>query len=141
MGTFAKALNFLKGLIGSFGMLAPIIGAFGVVVPPAAIALAPVVITLMQKAEEALGDGTGPLKKAAVTDGVVAFATKMAEVSTGGQKDTWTAITPSVVSTTIDALAATANQISTSIGSGNPIFDSSVSDLATRTMAGGKDAA
>ena len=122
---FTNALRFIKGLLGSLGTVAPILGAFGVVFPPAAIAGIPIAIGLMTAAEEAFGDGSGPVKKAAVTAGLTAFTEAMANASTGGQKETWAAFTPEVVSATIDVIATTANQIA-AVAGGVPVFDDSV---------------
>ncbi len=121
---FTKALSFIKGILGSAGIITPILALFGVAVPPVALAAVPIVIGLMTKAEEALGDGTGPIKKAAVEAGVLGFADAMKEVSTGGQKETWEQITPEMISKLIDTVATVANGISKSSG-GSVIFDDS----------------
>lgn len=104
--TFTKALSFIKGVLGSAGVLVPI------------------VIGLMTSAENAMGDGTGALKKAAVTAGVVGFTDSMKEISTGGQKETWEQITPDMVSGLIDTVATVANGIS-KVSGGEIIFDDS----------------
>lgn len=119
---FTKALNFIKGLFGSAGVIAPILTLFGVAIPPVAIAAIPMAIGLMTAAEDALGDGTGAIKKSAVTAGVTAFADQIKAVSTGGQAETWNAMTPDVVSALIDTIATTANQIADAAGSA-PVFD------------------
>lgn len=117
---FNKILGVLKSIFTNVPAIVPILGAFGVVVPPVAIAAVPLAIGLMEKAEEALGDGTGPLKKQAVQAGVNAFAGAMAEYSTGGQKETWQALTPEVVGTLIDGIAGVANALAE-----KPVFDNS----------------
>jgi hypothetical protein len=122
---FSKALDFLKGLIGSFSLLAPILAAFGVVIAPQAIALAPVAVAMMNAAEAALGDGTGPLKKEAVTAGMTAFVAGMAAVSTGGQKETYEKIDAVGVSTLIDTIATVGNNIAATAGQA-PVFDNSI---------------
>ena len=70
---FTKALSFIKGILGSASVITPILALFGVAIPPAALAVVPMVLGLMNQAEEALGDGTGPLKKAAVEAGAIGF--------------------------------------------------------------------
>ena len=121
---FTKALSFIKGILGGAGVITPILALFGVAFPPAAMAVIPLVIGLMGQAEEALGDGTGPVKKAAVEAGAVAFVEGMQTVSTGGQKETWESITPETVSVLIDTIATVANGIS-KVSGGNPVFDDS----------------
>jgi hypothetical protein len=108
---FLKALDVITGILSGAGVLAPILAALGVAVPPAAVAAVPATVTMMKAAEEALGDGTGLLKKAAVTKGAVAFVEGMQEVSTGGQKETWERVTPEAVGATVDVIAGVANQI------------------------------
>ena len=108
---FAKALGLIKNVLASAGALAPILALFGVAIPPAAVAAVPLAITMMTEAEKALGDGTGPLKKEAVTTGLVAFSEAMQKVSTGGQAGTWAKITPEVTSTLVDTIASVANGI------------------------------
>lgn len=118
---FTKALNILKGLLAGAGTLAPILSLLGVAIPPVAVAAIPATIGLMTAAEEALGDGTGPLKKEAVVAGVQSFTNVMQTVSTGGQKETWDKVTPEVVTTMIDAVATAANGIAKELGS-DPVF-------------------
>jgi len=108
---FSEILGVFRTIFSAGAYLTPIFAAFGVVIPPAAIAAVPLATILMDKAEEAMGDGQGALKKAAVTEGLTAFSSKMAELSTGGQKETWAALTPEVISATIDGLAGAANAI------------------------------
>lgn len=121
---FTKALSFIKTVLGSAGIFAPILAAFGVAIPPVAIAAVPLVVSLMTEAENALGDGTGPLKKAAVTNAANAFVDTMKTVSTGGQAETYQKFTPEIVDTLIDTIATVANGISKQTG-GNPVFDDS----------------
>lgn len=121
---FTKALSIIKSVLGSTGVIAPILAAFGATIPGAAIAAVPAAITLMTAAEEAFGDGTGPIKKAAVTEGLVAIADGMQKVSTGGQAETWAKVTPDVIGTTVDTIAAVANDISEQMG-GSAVFDAS----------------
>ncbi len=121
---FSKALGFIKTVLGSTGVLAPILALFGVAIPPAAIAAVPLAITMMDEAEKALGDGTGPLKKEAVTKGMVAFSEAMQTVSTGGQAETWQKVTPDVVSTLIDTVANVANGMAKATDKA-PVFDDS----------------
>lgn len=123
-GFFTKALAIIKSVLGSSTVIAPILAAFGVTIPAAATAAIPAAITLMTAAEEAFGDGTGTIKKAAVTKGLVAITEGMQEVSTGGQAETWAAVTPEVISTTVDTIASVANQIAETLDA-DPVFDSS----------------
>lgn len=122
--TFTSALNFIKGILSSAGVFAPLLTMFGVTIPPVALAVVPIITTLMNSAEESLGDGTGALKKSAVVSGAVAFTKTMQTVSTGGQKETWSKITPELVDTTIDTIATIANGIS-NLSDNEPIFDDS----------------
>lgn len=122
---FQKALKVVKGILGTASVISPILALFGVTIPAAAITAIPAVISFMTAAEDALGDGTGPLKKKAVTEGMVAFSSAMATVSTGGQQETWKAITPDVISNTIDGVASVANAIAKASG-GNIVFDDTV---------------
>lgn len=106
--------NFLKSLLGNFSALVPLAMLFGVKASPelaAAQAAAPVAIAMMEAAETAMGDGTGEAKKEAVTTGLKAFASKMAELSTGGQKETWTAVNTIDIGAVINALADAANAV------------------------------
>jgi hypothetical protein len=121
---FTKALAVIKSVLGSSSVIAPILAAFGVAIPPAAVAAVPAAITLMTAAEEAFGDGTGPIKKAAVTEGLVAIAGGMQKVSTGGQAETWAKVTPDVISTTVDTIAAVANDIARQMDA-DDVFDAS----------------
>ena len=125
---FTKALSFIKGILGSASVITPILALFGVAIPPAALAVVPMVLGLMNQAEEALGDGTGPLKKAAVEAGAIGFVEGMQVASTGGQKETWEKITPETVSVLIDTIATVANGIS-KVSGGNQIFDDSQFDI------------
>lgn len=125
MSSFSKALMTVKGLLTSTAFLAPILATFGVVIPPVAIAAIAPTIALMDAAERSLGDGTGPLKKEAVTAGMVAFSDVMKTTSTGGQKETWERTTPEVVSVIVDAIATTANMIAKTANS-EPVFDDSM---------------
>lgn len=90
--------------------------------PQAAVVGVPAMVALMNAAEDALGDGTGPLKKQAVTNGMVAFTETMKQVSTGGQKETWEQFTPELVGTAIDVIADVANTVSIETG-GEAVFD------------------
>lgn len=127
---FTKALNIIKGLLAGAGALAPILALFGVAVPPAAAAAIPATIGLMTAAEEALGDGTGPIKKEAVVAGMGAFTSVMQNVSTGGQKETWDKVTPEVISISIDTLSTVANNIAVELGH-DPVV---VSEMDPKTM-------
>jgi hypothetical protein len=118
---FSKVLSFLKMVIGSAGVLAPVLAAFGVVIPPVAIAILPLMTDLMGHAEDAMPTaGSGAIKKAAVTAGVTGFVNSMAQLSTGGQKETYQKITSEMVSGLIDTVAAVANGIAQ-----KPVFDDS----------------
>lgn len=119
---FVKALGLIKSILGSAGFITPILAACGVAVPALIPALIPMIISLMSSAEEALGDGTGALKKAAVTAGTIAFADNMKTLSTGGQKETWENVTPDMVGVLVDSIATVANEIS-EISGGNAVFD------------------
>jgi len=125
---FSKILGVFRTIFSAGAYLTPVLAAFGVVIPPVAIASVPLMTVLMDKAEEAFGDGSGPLKKAAVTEGITAFSSKMAELSTGGQKETWAALTPEVISATIDGLAGAANAIAKATQAA-PVFDDSQFEL------------
>jgi hypothetical protein len=129
---FQKALNIIKTIFTTTGFFAPLLSLFGVTIPPVALSLAPVAVSLMTAAEDALGDGTGPLKKAAVTSGLVAFAGAMKEVSTGGQKETWNVITDESISTLIDTVATVANGISKT-----EVFDDSAYEQMKSDMGRG----
>lgn len=73
------------------------------------LALIPVVAQLISFAEKLFtGSGKGELKKSVVLGAAEAVVSGMTAVSTGGQKDTWTAIAPQV-STIIDGVVAVAN--------------------------------
>jgi hypothetical protein len=121
-------LNALKSLLSGAGLLTPILAMFGITIPPVALAVIPLVTTLMGKAEEALGDGTGALKKEAVTAAVVGFTDVMKTASTGGQAETWKEITPDMVSGLIDTVATVANNISKGTG-GEAVFDDTQFEL------------
>ena len=125
---FTKALSFIKGILGSASIITPILALFGVAIPPVALAAVPIVTGLMNQAEDALGDGTGPLKKAAVEAGVLGFVEGMQNASTGGQKETWDKISPETVSALIDTIATVANGIS-KVSGGSTVFDDSQFDL------------
>jgi len=104
--------SFFKNLLAMAQQLLPVAVLFGLKSTPelaAAQAAAPVAIALMDAAETAMGDGMGAQKKEAVTAGLKAFAEKMAELSTGGQKETWTIINGVDMGGLIDSIAATAN--------------------------------
>lgn len=131
MGSFVSALGKIKAILSSLMGIAPILSLFGVAVPQAAVVGVPAMVALMNAAEDALGDGTGPLKKQAVTNGMVAFTETMKQVSTGGQKETWEQFTPELVGTAIDVIADVANTVSVATG-GDVVFD--VSELDPRAL-------
>lgn len=123
--SFADGLTKIKMILLSLSGIAPLLTLFGVAIPPLAIAAVPATIALMGAAENALGDGTGPLKKQAVTAGMTAFAGTMQAASTGGQKETWDKFTPEVTGALIDTIAAVANSVAVASNS-EPVFDDSV---------------
>ncbi len=111
---FNKALSVLKILISRAPAFINLFAALGGKASPELAVVqtaAPVALAMMDAAETALGDGTGEQKKDAVKQGMTAFADAMAEYSTGGQKETWTAVTQADIGSIIDALADTANAI------------------------------
>jgi hypothetical protein len=130
MSTFTDVLSKIKAILLSLSGLAPLLSLVGVAIPPVATVALPATIALMGAAEAALGDGTGPLKKEAVTAGMVAFSDAMKKVSTGGQKETWEQFTPEVVSASIDVIANVANTASIVTG-GDVLFDDSIYDFKT----------
>lgn len=73
--------------------------------------LAPVAVAMINSAESVMGDGTGVQKKAAVVAGLTAFSGAMAELSTGGQKETWTIIKDGNIGGVVDAIVGTANVV------------------------------
>ena len=127
-------ITALKSLLSGAGLLTPVLALFGISIPPVALAIIPLVVGLMGKAEEAMGDGTGALKKEAVTAAVVGFTGVMKTASTGGQKETWEEITPVMVSGLIDTIATVANAVSKGTG-GDAVFDGSQFDF-NRQLSG-----
>jgi hypothetical protein len=121
-------LSALKSLLSGASLLTPLLALFGVVIPPVAIVAAPMIVKLMGIAEEAYGDGQGPLKKAAVTNFVSTAIADTASFSTGGQAETLAALTPELVSTLIDTVATVANSISKGTG-GEAVFDDTQFEL------------
>jgi hypothetical protein len=68
------------------------------------IALARIILSLMQTIEPLFGSGTGAVKKQAVTETAKTLVDSVQSISTGGQKKTWDEIaTP--VSEFIDTAA------------------------------------
>lgn len=127
-------LNALKTLLSGASLLTPLLALFGVALPPAAILAIPMVTKLMGIAEEAYGDGSGPLKKAAVTSFVNTAIVDTASFSTGGQAETLSKLTPDLVSTLIDTIATVSNSIS-KVSGGDIVFDNSQFEL-NKTQAG-----
>ncbi len=69
------------------------------------IQMLPYILKLVKAAEAFIPEsGKGADKKAAVMDATKAVLDGITEISTGGQKDTWTTISP-MVSNTIDFAA------------------------------------
>lgn len=58
----------------------------------ALLQLIPLLTNLIKTAEVVMGDGTGKKKKAFVVDAVEQVFIAMPNVSTGGQKETWTEV-------------------------------------------------
>jgi len=54
--------------------------------------LLPLITSLVKLAEGLFGDNTGTTKKAFVKEGLKTVATGLEIASTGGQKDTWSAV-------------------------------------------------
>lgn len=73
-----------------------------------AVNLMPFIIKVVGFVEGIFGNGTGEVKKAAVMGATQAVFEGMKAVSTGGQKETWTAI-EEPVSKLIDGIVTLAN--------------------------------
>lgn len=115
---FLSILGFIGKVLGSVNTIGSILSIFGVEIPEKVKAVVPLVSDLMRRAEEAKGDGQGPIKKAAVEAAANAFVSVMATASTGGQKETYEGITPEAVSSLIDGIASLANSFAE-----KPVFD------------------
>jgi hypothetical protein len=117
-------MNFFKGLASVVCGLAPILGAVASIVFPgggAAVTIGTKVLGalpgLINSAEQAFGDGSGPIKKQFVMEGAQKIVETMQNISTGGQKETWDAIAP-LTSTVVDGIVAAVNGLSD-----EPVFD------------------
>jgi hypothetical protein len=108
----SKFSSFFKSLLTSITAFLPLAALFGVKMSPelqAAQAVAPILFPLIDAVEASMGDGTGVDKKAVVQATVKAFVGKMAEVSTGGQKETYTSLNTLDIGAMIDAIVGMAN--------------------------------
>ena len=76
------------------------------------LALIPLVIKLVGFVETLFGEakGQGEVKKSTVLGATQAIVDGVASVSTGGQKETWEAISP-VVGSVVDAVVGIANVV------------------------------
>jgi len=111
---FTQLSNVIKSLFSTATALAPMATLFGSKATPqiaAAVQLTPVILALMDAAETSLGSGTGEQKKTAVNEALKAFSSAMAQVSTGGQKETWTALQTVDTGAMIDLICAIANAV------------------------------
>jgi hypothetical protein len=101
-------MNFFKKLGQVVKGIAPVLAGVASVFLPG-IAIAPKILAalpgLISSAENAFGDGTGPIKKQYVMEGAERIVATMTDVSTGGQKETWEAIAP-LASTIVDGIIA-----------------------------------
>lgn len=111
-------MDFFKKLGAVVCGLAPVLGAVATIVFPAggaAVAIGTKIIGalpgLITAAENAFGDGTGPVKKQYVMEGAEKIVATMADVSTGGQKETWEKLQP-FTSTIVDSIITAANGLS-----------------------------
>jgi hypothetical protein len=106
--TFGELFNkFAKAI----GLIAPMALAFipGGQIPAAAAAVIRALPALMAKADEVIqGIGKGAIKKDLVMTTAQLVVESVAALSTGGQKETWESLKPSV-STMIDTACAVAN--------------------------------
>lgn len=119
MGDFFKKLG--QVMQGVIPILSGIATFFFPEIPIAAKILA-ALPGLIDSAENAFGDGTGPIKKAYVMDGAEKLVAAMGDISTGGQKDTWETIAP-FTSSIVDGIVAGVNSLA-----GEAVIDDSVLD-------------
>lgn len=107
MGDFFKKLGaVMKGVLP---ILSGVAGFFFPQIPIAGKILA-ALPGLIDSAENAFGDGTGPIKKQYVMEGAEKIVATMSDLSTGGQKETWEQIAP-LTSTIIDGIVAGVNSL------------------------------
>ena len=105
--------SFLSGLEKVVCGLFPILGGVLTVVAPEAVIPAEIVSALpglIGAVENAVGDGQGPIKKAAVMQGAQLIASDMIGASTGGQKATWEKCAPAV-SVLVDTIVTGINAV------------------------------
>ena len=105
--------DFFSGLVRVIDGLFPILSGVMTVVAPELVVPAKIIAALpglITTAEAALGDGSGPVKKAAVMQGAQLLAKDITDVSTGGQKATWEQYSP-MVSVLVDTIVAGVNSI------------------------------
>jgi len=120
MTWFSKLVKVVTGI-------APLLSVAAGFFLPGSTILAKVLTSLpglIGAAENAFGDGTGPIKKQYVMEGAQKIVATMADISTGGQKETWEAIAP-FTDGVIDAIVLGVNTISDT-----PVFD----DLSYQSM-------
>jgi hypothetical protein len=108
----SKFSSFFKTLFNSISAFLPLAALFGVKMSPelaAAQAVVPVILPLIDAVESGIGEGNGQVKKDVVQATIKAFVAKMAEVSTGGQKETYTSLNTLDIGAMIDAIVGMAN--------------------------------
>lgn len=128
-------MDFFKKLGAVVCGLAPVLSAVATIIFPgggAALAIGTKILGalpgLITAAENAFGDGTGPIKKQYVMEGAEKIVQTMSDVSTGGQKETWNTLAP-LTSTIVDSIITAANGLSES-----PVF---TDDNYEKMKAGG----
>jgi len=106
MDFFTNLANVVKGLF-------PILSGIASVFFPE-VTIAPKILNalpgLVGAAEQIFGAGEGELKKEYVMTAAEGIVGIMADVSTGGQKETWEKIAP-LTSTMVDAIVAGTNSV------------------------------
>ena len=105
--------DFIAGLKKVVCALFPILSGVLAAVAPEAVIPAEIISAipgLITVAEQIGGDGTGPVKKAAVMAGAQLIAQDITNASTGGQKATWEKYSPAV-SVLVDSIVSGINAI------------------------------
>jgi hypothetical protein len=105
--------DFFSGLAKVICGLFPILSTVMTVIAPELVVPAQIISALpglITTAEAALGDGSGPIKKAAVMQGAQLLAKDITDMSTGGQKATWEQYSP-MVSVLVDSIVAGVNAV------------------------------
>ncbi len=104
-------MEFFVRLAKVFSGLAPVLSAIasvflpGVSILPKILSVLPELITV---AEKMFGFGMGDLKKEYVMEGAQKVVDTMADLSTGGQKETWESVKP-FVSSAVDGIITAVN--------------------------------